>query len=154
MVIHFEGVLAVRANSDLLKEYDVNYADFIWLDECGLITSNSASWSPKISSQVTKTIYNHEEVAIISGITEKESEIDLGVYILTQAGRELYYLLQPSSAKGFIRKVTKDIYKQYSSKVRIAIHKVISTQDTSVEYEDDPCCYMPEKEDDIKIVNQ
>lgn len=126
----------VPSNVELLNKYGVSYSDILSLDECGLINSDGmVSLNPKVSIDMQVGIYNYSNILLLKGKNVGLNEISFGVFTLTNAGREIYSILNHFSNENFLCDFAEVIEKRNIGKIVMTLHKIIKIDENGISYD-------------------
>lgn len=133
-------VYFVISKTEALSKYKVQFADFLALDECGLVNSSDVSLTFQVRKDENKIIFNDKQLIAIRGCREENEEVIIGIRTLTKVGKELYKILLPSSSEEYVEEVAKHIYEPYQGKIVVSVHTIISFEGNGkiLNYEDIP----------------
>lgn len=117
--------LFLIADTNVLKYYGITYGDILSLDECGLLNSDGmVSLNPKVSADQSFIVYNKSNLLIINGVSNIPEKISLGIFPLTQAGKELYLILECFSNENYFCTLAEEIEKNNKGKITATLHKI------------------------------
>ena len=130
----------VASKSKLLKKYNIEYQDIILLIECGLLTSTDfMSLSIALNKEREKyAIHNDKRVVIFEYKNEHDIDVQIDVYGLTTAGRELFDVVKKEFNNEYILDLAGDIFNYYSEHVKVKVFEVKCIDGMSIDYEDVP----------------
>ena len=144
-ISEFGRNLFLTSDTKILKKYDISYEDILSLDECGLINSDGmVSFSPILSIHNNVFISNKSQLLRLQGSGEKYNEITFGIFGLTQAGRELFSIIDYQPSESYLCDLGEDIEKNNKGNVTISLHKIYGTGDNAM-YETSPLREFPAK---------
>lgn len=145
-VIESSGDMFLTSNTEILKKYGIHYGHIISLDDCGLILSDGMiSFNLEVSENDAIYINNGTQVLKVTGVTKRKKEITFGVFSLTQAGIELFSILNIESNKDYFLDLAEHIEKNNKSKVLITLHNRKYIDNENVDYEEDVLQEFPKK---------
>ena len=148
-VINMQGNLFLPSNFEVLKKYDIRYGEILRLDECGLINSSGmVTFNPSISNAEHVSMYTQSRVVLIYGLKSSEEKISIGMFGLTRAATELFYILDGNPNDEYLYDYIEDIAMKNSKKVRISIHQINFIDDEGINYEDTALREFPPKIDE------
>ena len=126
----------IVSNNDILKKHDLNYHEILQLDECGLINSGiSVSLQISLSNTEESQIFNKCKMIVLKGLSSSVTKVFVGDYGLTRAGIEILSLIDFIPDDSIVDDVSDLIVKKSPSNLKMAIHKVNSIQENSINYD-------------------
>lgn len=126
----------IVSNNDILKKHDLNYHEILQLDECGLINSGiSVSLQISLSNTEESQIFNKCKMIVLKGLSSSVTKVSVGDYGLTRAGIEILSLIDFIPDDSIVEDVFDLIVKKSPSNLKMAIHKVNSIQENSINYD-------------------
>ena len=126
----------IVSNNDILKKHDLNYHEIMQLDECGLINSGiSVSLQISLSNTEESQIFNKCKMIVLEGLSSSVTKVSVGDYGLTRAGIEILSLIDFIPDDSIVDDVFDLIVKKSPSNLKMAIHKVNSIQENSINYD-------------------
>lgn len=120
-------------NPEVLEEFGINYIDIAQLTECGMLqsgdfVSKNYKGSPE-DETVSAILYG--KYVILMKLPKASGEVDIPVILLSQAGRELFGLLEPKVNMDYIREFSQYVKKknsgatlQYAEFIKIEAERV------------------------------
>lgn len=110
-------------DNKLHTKYDIEYENILLLDDCGLINSQGEtncvfSFKPNNVEQ----LYNNNFVAELHKKNCVDTDVQLDVYPLTSAGRELFNIVSKDSNLNFFKDIIKKI-EQGNKNISVYIYK-------------------------------
>lgn len=110
-------------DNELHTKYDIEYENILLLDDCGLINSQGEtncvfSFKPNNVEQ----LYNNNFVAKLHKKNCVDTDVQLDVYPLTSAGRELFNIVSKDSNLNFFKDIIKKI-EQGNKNISVYIYK-------------------------------
>lgn len=126
----------IVSNNDILKKHDLNYHEILQLDECGLINSGIyVSLQISLSNTKESQIFNKCKMIVLEGLSSSVTKVSVGDYGLTRAGIEMLSLIDFIPDDSIVDDVFDLIVKKSPSNLKMAIHKVNSIQENSINYD-------------------
>ena len=123
----------IVSNNGILKKHDLNYHEILQLDECGLINSGiSVSLQISLSNTEESQIFNKCKMIALEGLSSSVTKVYVGDYGLTRAGIEILSLIDFIPDDSIVDDVFDLIVKNSPSNLKMAIHKVNSIQENSI----------------------
>lgn len=113
-------------NTELMNKYGIIFSDILSLDDCGLINS---------SGLITSTITFHDGEIVLSNDNyvlryndansdgNSKPEITLGVYVLTEAGKNILKIIDQQPDDDYFIELCRYIQSKYPS-LSLTIHEV------------------------------
>lgn len=128
------------SDSEIYSKYGISFSEIMWLDECGLITSNGlVSFTPTIASHSEQLIYTNNRLIRIFNPNTQSKKLSIGIHTLTQAGAELFHLLSAEPNNDYIIDVAQMISKTNSNlNLAISVHTVKKIFSDTVVYDKSP----------------
>jgi Protein of unknown function (DUF2806). len=128
----FEGSnYFIYSNFDILRKYDINFANILLLEDCGLMVSQAISYNPVVKPEISQLINNNTIVGFVSSNTK--AKIEIACHIFTESGKQLLEALAIETAEDYAINCLKDI-KLKNKHVVITAHKIIKMS-TNIEYQ-------------------
>ena len=124
----------VSYDDELNNRYSIYFADILLLGECGLIEVNSVSFNPMLKRGDSRNMLTDDRIAIISGVTETPSKVSIYTYKLTNAGKELFAILDHKPNNNYFEDFCESVFKKNKNKTRITVHEVISNTQEGIRY--------------------
>ncbi len=125
LAVRMNNNLFLTSKTELLRRYEVSYDDILCLDECGLVNSDGmVSYNPEISIDEPVGIFTKSKLLLLKGTNESPTKISIGIFALTQAGKEIYSILNCDSNESYMCDLAEEIEKNYKGKVSITLHQV------------------------------
>lgn len=138
-LLNYNGVIFLLNDDEINRKYKVYYGEILILEDCGLISSNgSVTIKITVSGDNGANIYNNNCLLKISKTSEKEEKISVGIYKLTQAGKELFEILNSDSNDNYFMDFVDKLFNKNKNKINASVHKVVNVDMKGVEYESDP----------------
>ena len=108
------------------------------LDDAGLIKTNYTHRTYSITNKKQTVFFNEIKLVEIHGNSNQEVNLSHDIYLLTQAGFELYKILKHESNDEYVHDLAKQLSEQGKDKVKISVYKVKTYNDKEVHYEQSP----------------
>lgn len=129
----------VLSDGEILRKYGVPFSDILSLDECGLV---NASGTLSLDTQVTKgewsLFFTDKQLIAIQCDRDGETEVSIGVYTLTRAGKELYTVLTHSANESYVRDFAQHMFNANGKCVTVKVHKLFSNEGDELAYDETP----------------
>ena len=139
LVVRQGGDCFLLSDSELLQKHDVAFSDVLLLDECGLVNSSGML---TLNTQVTKHepgfFLTDEWLVMVRGNQDGETEVSVGVYALTKAGRELYAVLAQATDEDYVKAFAQCAFEENGKNVTVSVHKLLSEQGDQLTYDETP----------------
>lgn len=147
-IISLSGHLFIPSNEEMLEKYGIAYGEIIDLDECGLINSSGlVSINPVISNTKSIGLRTCSKIVLLHGLESTKVRISIGEFGLTQAGRELFHILDVVPNDEYLRDFAEDIAKNNLKKVKVTVHQIESIEEEAVNYVTEALYeFLPENE--------
>lgn len=117
------------------EKYNIQYADFLMLDACGLITlTDNTVYNPKVANEQSNYIENDFYIIITQSPTAQEVTLSSRIYPLTTVGQELYSILDHPNNEDVIKDMARSIFEKNFKKVNISVHKMVSKSENNDHY--------------------
>ena len=122
--------MAVYGNSDINSKYNIQYADMLMLDDCGLINSNGAIMTNKVENKKQPIMWLGEYCLFAQ--SEKQGTIEYREYPLTRAGKELFTIAQNKDiGPQYLIDVANSLKKEYPD-IMFYLHKITARNQNSI----------------------
>ncbi len=132
ILISYDGSYKyIYSNTNLLNKYNLSYANILEMQECGLIKAQLLT----LVNEQELTIYNEKMIGIIKSKSNKEQKISIKVYVLTEAGKQLYSIIYKDYSEPYFLEVLHEIKSKYHN-FAITAHKIITFNDGEIEYDE------------------
>ena len=130
----------IPQNLSLLEKQGVTYDDLIILSEAGLLNLSSITYTLdfKATTKFWVNLLSKKYLLRITGDSDKAFRFSYGVYKLTSAGSELYTIIDSAPNEEYILAVASDIGKHFYNKADIALHRIISSENEEISFEENP----------------
>lgn len=129
------GNVFLTSETEILRKYGISYDAILCLDECGLINSDGmVSYNPKISIKDSVAIFSKSKLLLLKGTNERPINISMGIFGLTQAGKELYSILPCDSNESYLCDFAEEIEKNNKGKVSLTLHQIHMYDGESIRY--------------------
>lgn len=125
----------ISSDEKILNKHEINYLMLLKLDDAGLLKTNYTNKTYSISKNRKTVFFNDEKLVELNGKDTNEVKLSHGIYLLTQAGYELYKILKHEINDEYVYDLAKQLSEQGKDKVKISVYKVKSYNDREVEYE-------------------
>lgn len=123
-------------NNDLTAKYGIDFYSIITLADSGLISSTSLSYTASLLEREVSLFNSEDYVCIISSKIANQYNIQLSIYALTQAGKELQTLVHKKHDNLFFFDVVNDI-KRHNPHITYKVHEIISNQNSVIRFKTD-----------------
>lgn len=126
----------IMTDNDLLNKYNVYFSDVLKLEECGLMTAQTLSFTLATSTEQS-LIFNSKYIGLIREEKPNAQEIKLFIFAFTGSGIQLMNAIQPECIEQYLfdcLQFIADKHKDFS----ITAHKINSiSDDGSINYNTD-----------------
>lgn len=126
----------IMTDNDLLNKYNVYFSDVLKLEECGLMTAQTLSFTLATSTEQS-LILNSKYIGLIREEKPNAKKIKLSVFAFTGSGIQLMNAIQPECNEQYLfdcLQFIADKHKDFS----ITAHKINSiSDDGSINYNTD-----------------
>lgn len=151
LATRMQGNLFLTCETEILKKYEISYDAILCLDECGLINSDGmVSYNPKISINDSVAIFSKSKLLLLKGTNERPTEISFGIFGLTQAGKELYSILECDSNESYLCDFAEEIEKNNKGNVSITLHQIRTYDGENIRYNTLVLREFPPRKDEEK----
>ena len=147
-IMGYGGEYFTSSDDDLLNQFDIYFTDFMILSECGLVNT-SLSNNPKVSESNNSYMCSDKVIIQFWGYTPEEKEINMGIHLLTCAGKELYNILEHTENTEYAVKWAETIFNQNKNKVKVLVHNILDVQDNIINHEEAPFAIFSK---DIEVI--
>lgn len=135
LATRMHGNLFLTCETEILRRYEISYDAILCLDECGLINSDGmVSYNPKISINDPVAIFSKSKLLLLKGTSERPTKISIGIFGLTQAGKELYSILECDSNESYLCDFAEEIEKNNKGNVSITLHQIHTYDGENIRY--------------------
>ncbi|MBR5319399.1 MAG: DUF2806 domain-containing protein [Peptococcaceae bacterium] len=135
LVVSGRGVSFIVRDNEILKKYGIYYYDIMKLVECGLLNGDaSVNYIPQLQVNEAQILTTDDWIIKLHG--KKNIKIEMAIYTLTNAGRELYEILNHSTNKEYLLDFMGLQIKKDNDKLFITFHEVTDIDETVYNYED------------------
>jgi len=143
--------LFLTCETEILRRYEISYDAILCLDECGLINSDGmVSYNPKISINDSVAIFSKSKLLLLKGTSERLTKISIGIFGLTQAGKELYSILECDSNESYLCDFAEEIEKNNKGNVSITLHQIHTYDGENIRYNTLTLREFPPRKDEEK----
>lgn len=125
-IIQYNGVYYLPNESELLQSLSINYGEILKLDEAQLINSSSLISAVLNFDENTKEInliYNNK---IIFCNKEEKCEIRLNAYTLTETGKNIFNIMNPTFDKDFFEKYINILSQKMNISYSMIIERFVN----------------------------
>ena len=134
----------IYANTKALEIGGITYSDILTLEECGLLISSQAiSFTKEVKPKGgTSIVSNGYAIGLIKNTQSiGTTNVNIGVFMLTEAGKELSKIIEKKVNLEYLNFFAKEIYIKYSSEIISLIFKIDSIEDGRTIGKDDDIIY-------------
>ena len=151
LATRMHGDLFLTCKTEILRRYEISYDAILCLDECGLINSDGmVSYNHKISINDSVAIFSKSKLLLLKGTSERPTMISIGVFGLTQAGKELYSILECDSNESYLCDFAEEIEKNNKGNVSITLHQIHTYDGENIRYNSLALREFPPRKDEEK----
>lgn len=151
LATRMHGNLFLTCETEILRRYEISYDAILCLDECGLINSDGmVSYNPKISINDSEAIFSKSKLLLLKGTSERPTKISIGIFGLTQAGKELYSILECDSNESYLCDLAEEIEKNNKGNVSITLHQIHTYDGKNISYNTLALREFPPRKDEEK----
>lgn len=108
-----DSAFIISDYGDIIKKYGMKYDDFLKLDECRLLNSNGFISCTIAISDITETIFKGKGFKITATPTTDTANIEVGIFPLSESGKEVYIAIKATPNKDYIIDVVKKLNNNY-----------------------------------------
>lgn len=140
LIVRNNGIYFISSDSDLDSQYGVSYYDILVLDECGLMNSSGTlSLNLTLTGHMQHHCESNERIVVFKSNDAMEKKISFGIYTLTNAGIELYNILQYTANNEYFLNLAKHIWESNKQALmEISVHEINSINDGAINYKREP----------------
>ena len=127
LALRSSGTYFIMTNDDLLNKYNVYFSDVLKLEECGLMTAQTLSFTLATSAKQS-LIFNSKYIGLIREEKPDAKEIELSIFVFTGSGIQLMNAIQPKCSEQYLfdcLQFIADKHKDFS----ITAHKINNISD-------------------------
>ena len=133
-VIQTAGDHFITNESSMYEKYGITFGDLILLDECGLISSTGlVSMTRTIAGEQGLIAYTKEKMLLLDKAQSFPIKVTFGIHSLTNAGKELFQIIDTTPNEEYFLDFTKHIFKE-NSNCTLSIHKVNAIWGEKINY--------------------
>ena len=133
IVFRDKKLFFIPTDQTLLENSNIFYGDILTLDECGLLIGNEFITNNIDISSYSKNgfnLFSHDILLNIKCVNTENKKIECHIYPLTQAGSELYSIIQAKSSEQFVCDFAKKIAT--TNNLNVSAYKIISYNGSEV----------------------
>ncbi|MGN0594837.1 MAG: DUF2806 domain-containing protein [Hominimerdicola sp.] len=122
-------------DTNFISKFDISYTDILKLDDCGLMNSDGLI-NRTIPLADKKVVLQNDDYILIhnsSNINSDNDTIQLNVFLLTEAGKNILKVLNVHSDNEYFLELCRHIKSQYSNYV-LSIHKTNKKENGRISY--------------------
>ena len=127
LALRSSGIYFIMTDKDLLNKYNVYFSDVLKLEECGLMTAQTLSFTLAPSTE-QPLIFNSKYIGIIREEKPNAQKIKPSIFAFTGSGIQLMNAIQPECTEQYLfdcLQFIADKHKDFS----ITPHKINSISD-------------------------
>lgn len=127
LALRSSGTYFIMTDNDLLNKYNVYFSDVLKLEECGLMTAQTLSFTLAPSTEES-LIFNSKYIGLIREEKPTAPKIKLSIFAFTGSGIQLMNAIQPECTEQYLfdcLQFIADKHKDFS----ITAHKINSIRD-------------------------
>lgn len=128
-----EGLII--SDDNILSKFGVSFSDIKLMDECGLMISNSLVNYNFRNSGKERILFHNKNYVITIEAEETAPKQSLGIYLLTQAGKELYNTIATESNLEYVKSVADCIHRKNIDLLEVKIYKTVRIEQNTISYE-------------------
>lgn len=121
-------------DDDILKKYEIIYADMLNLADYGLINSSMLLSNNININENEVMLFKNDEYIVMAKSNTENIEISLPIFLLSEAGKELSKIVNKKVNSNYIFDVANDI-KEKNQNINVAVYKITSIIDNQVTFE-------------------
>ncbi|XZJ14231.1 DUF2806 domain-containing protein [Clostridium perfringens] len=121
-------------DDDILKKYEIIYADMLNLADYGLINSSMLLSNNININENEVMLFKNDEYIVMTKSNTENIEISLPIFLLSEAGKELSKIVNKKVNSNYIFDVANDI-KEKNQNINVAVYKITSIIDNNVTFE-------------------
>ncbi|MBI5993026.1 MAG: DUF2806 domain-containing protein [Clostridium perfringens] len=121
-------------DDDILKKYEIIYADMLNLADYGLINSSMLLSNNININENEVMLFKNDEYIVMAKSNTENIEISLPIFLLSEAGKELSKIVNKKVNSNYIFDVANDI-KEKNQNINVAVYKITSIIDNNVTFE-------------------
>ncbi|WP_415299137.1 DUF2806 domain-containing protein [Clostridium perfringens] len=121
-------------DDDILKKYEIIYADMLNLADYGLINSSMLISNNININENEVMLFKNDEYIVMAKSNTENIEISLPIFLLSEAGKELSKIVNKKVNSNYIFDVANDI-KEKNQNINVAVYKITSIIDNQVNFE-------------------
>lgn len=121
-------------DDDILKKYEIIYADMLNLADYGLINSSMLLSNNININENEVMLFKNDEYIVMAKSNTENIEISLPIFLLSEAGKELSKIVNKKVNSNYIFDVANDI-KEKNQNINVAVYKITSIIDNQVNFE-------------------
>lgn len=113
----------ISSNQEILKKYNLDFADLLLLEECGLLSVQSLSCTHQINDEKRNFIKNDSFLSFISTNKKEIKEISFSIYILNKTGIQLLNAISTKRESEYVIDFLKILAKD-NKDIDFTVHKI------------------------------
>ncbi len=132
---NFGGMYFIISSGNLLSKYNLAYSELLELEECGLIVINhSTVLGLDFENTIQEKMFNNKILGLFTKSDEQiKKDINLRVYKITQAGVDLYNIIEKKPDIQYAIDLFKTL-KQEANGYSVSAHEIKSINDINIDY--------------------
>lgn len=134
--IYNNGAIYLPNFENLLRAAEINYANILKMDECGLLNSSGI-----ISSNIPVSICrqmickNRNYILFAQSKNQKDTVVHIPQYPLTLVGREIVGLFESTTNDELFVAFSQEVKKNNSNSAEVSMHKIVSEESNQIKYD-------------------
>lgn len=122
-------------DNDIMKKYNLSYSDMLKLYNCGLINSSGMIVREMRIINRCRVFRNKDYIQMAQSHNGKECLLNIQIFILTEAGKSVFNIINTEYNKEFFVDFCKLLKKNHSY-IDFALYKIINIQGEEIEFDD------------------
>ncbi|MDK0618847.1 DUF2806 domain-containing protein [Clostridium perfringens] len=112
-------------DNDILKKYEIIYADMLNLADYGLINSSMLISNNININENEEMLFKNDEYIVMAKSNTENIQISLPIFLLSEAGKELSKIVNKKINSNYIFDVANDI-KEKNKNINVVVYKITS----------------------------
>ena len=124
LILIGEDHLFMMSNPKIYEKHNISYEDIMSMGECGLLVYNDTlSLTLTLEHGEVGEFYTKTQTMHITGISNDKVEISFRIHSLTNAGKEIFYMLNCRPNDSYMFDFAENIFNDNKNKVNISIQE-------------------------------
>lgn len=135
LALYGGGKCFILCDDEIMNRHNVRFVNILELEECGLMSAQTLSFTLNSSVNEARGIYNSQIIGMICGKEDKMNELVIPCYVFTESGSQLMKVINPQVNQQYILDCLEAIRKEHKD-FTVTAHNIKSISDNGIEYDD------------------